>query len=187
MNDDLRYPIGHFEAPDALTLAHVEAWIDELEAFPAVLRAVVEDWSDERLAVPYRPGGWCTRQVVHHLADSHVNSYVRFKWALTEDRPTIKAYFEERWAELPDSNELPIAVSLDLLDALHGRWGALLRALDETALAREFVHPESGPVRLDVNIGIYAWHGRHHLAHITRLADREGWTATNAPERKRDA
>lgn len=176
MKDDLRYPIGLFEAPSVVSATQVVAWIDELVAFPAALRSVVGDWSDERLAVPYRPGGWCTRQVVHHLADSHVNSYVRFKWALTEDCPTIKAYFEDRWAELFDSSELPIAISLDLLDALHRRWAALLRSLDEVALARKFVHPESGPVRLDANIGIYAWHGRHHLAHITSLAEREGWT-----------
>jgi hypothetical protein len=115
------------------------------------------------------------RQVVHHLADSHLNSYVRFKWTLTEDRPTIKAYYEERWAELPDSAATPVTVSLSLLDALHGRWVTLLRGLGEDDLRREFVHPVSGPANLSTTIGLYAWHGRHHLAHITRLIEREGW------------
>jgi hypothetical protein len=116
------------------------------------------------------------REVVHHLADSHLNSFIRFKWALTEDRPTIKPYWEDRWAMLPDYAMTPASTSLQLLDALHARWVNLLRGLDAAALQREFVHPESGTIRLDVNIGLYAWHGRHHLAHITRLAEREGWT-----------
>lgn len=171
---DLRYPIGPFEAPESVTPEHVTAWVDEIAAFPARLRAVVEPLGEEQLDTPYRPDGWTVRQVVHHLADSHLNSLVRFKWGLTEERPTIKAYYEERWAELADY-AAPIELSLAWLDALHARWVTLLRALDSDQLAREFVHPDSGPVRLDVNIGVYAWHGRHHLAHVTSLIEREGW------------
>jgi hypothetical protein len=136
---------------------------------------VIEPLSPAQLDTPYRPGGWRVRQVVHHLADSHLNSFIRFKWALTEDRPAIKAYHEDRWAELPDYVDVPVETSLRLLDALHERWVALLRRLDAADLKREFLHPESGAVRLDVNIGVYSWHGRHHLAHITRLAEREEW------------
>ncbi len=172
---DLRYPIGTFESPGVVTVETVAAWIEAIEALPTQLRAVVEALRPERLEVPYRPGGWNSRQVVHHIADSHINSFVRFKWALTEDRPTIKAYFEERWAELPDVSAVPVEVSLRLIEALHARWVGLLRGLGPDDLQREFVHPESGAVRLDVNIGIYAWHGRHHLAHITQLAERQGW------------
>lgn len=114
-------------------------------------------------------------QVVHHLADSHLNSYIRFKWALTEEAPVIKAYWEDRWAELSDYRDTPIKVSLDLLENLHRRWCVLLRSLDSEDLRRIFVHPDSGPVTLEFNIGNYAWHGRHHLAHIQNLKDREGW------------
>ncbi len=170
----LKYPIGEFEPPAEVTGGQVEAWIREIERLPAELRALVEPLSPEQLDTPYRPGGWTVRQVVHHLADSHLNSLVRFKWALTEDRPTIKAYWEDRWAELADYAE-PIEVSLDLLDALHRRWVALLRSLGPEQLAREFVHPESGPVELAVNVGIYAWHGRHHRSHIENLLRRRGW------------
>jgi len=174
--DDERYPIGRFAAPAVVSRAQVQAWIDDIEQLPASLRSAVHLLTPEQLATPYRADGWRVQQVVHHLADSHMNSYIRFKWALTEERPTIKAYFEDRWAELPDYADVPIATSLQLLDALHQRWACFLRGLDARDLQREFVHPESGPVRLDVNIGIYAWHGRHHLAQITRLAAREGWT-----------
>ncbi len=176
-DEDLRYPIGRFTAPPDVTPAHVASWIDDIARLPADLRRVVAPLTPAQLDTPYRPGGWRVRQVVHHLVDSHVNSFIRFKWALTEDRPTIKPYFEDRWAELADTRETPVETSLTLLDALHERWVNLLRALGPAELHREFVHPESGVVRLDVNIGIYAWHGRHHLAHITRLARREGWTA----------
>jgi len=176
MDDErLRYPLGRFDAPAEVTPEQVTAWIDEIEAFPAALRAAVAPLSDEQLDTRYRPGGWTVRQVVHHVADSHMNSVIRFKWGLTEDRPTIKAYFEERWADLADVTEVPVAGAMDLCDALHRRWVGLLRALTPEQLAREFVHPDSGPVRLDINVGIYAWHGRHHLAHITELAKREGW------------
>lgn len=173
--EDMRYPVGRFAAPAQISLARVKAWIDELERLPAALRSVVEVLTPEQLETRYRPDGWRVRQVVHHLADSHLNSFVRFKWALTEERPTIKAYLEERWAELPDARDVPVEVSLRLLEALHERWVGLLRGLDAADWRREFVHPDSGPVRLDTNVGIYAWHGRHHLAHITHLVEREGW------------
>ena len=172
--DDLRYPIGRFSPPDPVTQEQVDAWIDDLAALPADLRRAVSGLTGERLDTPYRPGGWTVRQVVHHLADSHMNSVVRFKWALTEDRPVIKAYDEKGWATLPDCRE-PVALSLDLLDALHRRWTRLLRGLDRPQFQREFVHPASGPTTLAVTVGTYAWHGRHHLAHVERLIGREGW------------
>lgn len=172
----LRYPVGRFTMPEEPAAdAEVAAWIDEIERFPADLRAAVEPLTEEQLDSRYRPEGWTVRQVVHHCADSHANSFVRFKWALTEDEPTIKAYFEDRWAELEDYR-LPIAAGLDHLDALHARWVVLLRALGPDDLARGFTHPETGGrVRLDGNTAFYAWHGRHHLAHVTELARRSGW------------
>jgi hypothetical protein len=175
VTDELRYPIGPFVRPAVVSAPQLQAWIEDLERLPSALRALVERLSPEQLEIPYRPGGWRVRQVVHHLADSHMNSFIRFKWALTEPRPTIKPYLEARWAELPDSAHAPVGSSLDLLEALHRRWVDLLVRLGPTDLEREFVHPDSGPVRLDVNVGIYAWHGRHHLAHLSRLAEREGW------------
>ena len=171
---DLRYPVGKFSPPDPITPADVGAWTSDLEALPDDLRQAVCRLNDEQLDTPYRPGGWTVRQVVHHLPDSHLNSFLRFKWALTEDRPLIKAYDEGRWAELPDSRE-PVHDSLDLLDALHRRWVSLLSGLTPEQLQREFVHPDSGPVTLAETVGAYAWHGRHHLAHIQGLVDREGW------------
>jgi len=153
----------------------VNGWIDDIAALPADLRRVVSTLSERQLDTPYRPGGWTVRQVVHHLPDSHMNSFVRFKWALTERRPMIKAYDEKGWAVLPDYRG-PIADSLDMLKALHRRWVRLLRSLRWLELQREFVHPESGPSTLAVTIGAYAWHGQHHLAHIERLLEREGWS-----------
>jgi hypothetical protein len=173
--DELRYPIGRYEPPTVVGPGDVRQWIDEIEAFPATLRAVVDPLTPAQLETPYRPGGWRVSQVVHHLADSHMNSYLRFKWALTEDRPTIKPYAEERWAELHDSAATPVAVSLRLLEALHARWVVLLRGMSPEELKREFVHPESGTTRLESYVALYAWHGRHHGAHIVRLAEREGW------------
>ena len=171
---DLRYPIGKFSPPDPITPEDVGAWTSDLEALPDDLRQAVCRLNDEQLDTPYRPGGWTVRQVVHHLPDSHLNSFLRFKWALTEDRPLIKAYDEGRWAALPDSRE-PVENSLDLLDALHRRWASLLSGLTPEQLRREFVHPDSGPVTLAETVGAYAWHGRHHLEHILGLVDREGW------------
>ena len=171
---DLRYPIGQFEPPEPVTSEHVQAWIDDIATLPRDLRRTVESLSDSQLNTRYRPGGWTARQVVHHLPDSHINSYVRFKWALTEDRPTIKAYDEKAWARLPDCRG-SVDHSLDLLEALHRRWVNLLRSLTWLELQREFVHPDSGPSKLAVMVGAYAWHGRHHLAHIEQLVVRRGW------------
>ena len=141
----LRYPIGRFEPPPEIDQDQIEKWISDIEALPADLRRTVKGLTDAQLDTRYRPGGWTIRQVIHHLPDSHINSFIRFKWALTEDRPEIKTYFEDRWAELPDYSVTPVATSLDLLKALHRRWVALLRSLTQQDLDREFIHPEIRP------------------------------------------
>ncbi|ERI06264.1 YfiT family bacillithiol transferase [Aneurinibacillus aneurinilyticus] len=171
---DLRYPVGKFNHDGDLTSSLIESWIKEIEGAPALLRESVAGLGDEQLDTSYRPGGWTVRQVVHHLADSHINSYVRFKLALTEDNPTIKPYREEKWAELPDS-KMPIEVSLLLLESLHSRWVTLLRSLSPADLEKTFFYPDSGEIKVGLNIGIYAWHSRHHIAHITSLRERLGW------------
>lgn len=172
---DLRYPVGRFQMEGEITEEQRRQLIDEIAEAPAKLRAAVAGLSDEQLETPYRPEGWTVRQVVHHLPDSHLNSYTRFKLALTEDEPMIKPYDEGRWAELDDARHAPLEVSLALLDALHRRWVLLLRSLTPADAARTFRHPELGVVTLDRNIGLYAWHGRHHIAHITSLRERMGW------------
>ena len=173
---DLRYPVGRFTFPESSTPEQVEGWIEDIAAAPAALRAAVKGLSAAQIDTPYRPGGWTVGQVVHHLADSHMNAYTRFKLALTEETPTIKPYDEAAWATLEDSRTVPIQVSLDLLGALHIRWVALLRSLSPEQLRRDFRHPEKGrTLRLDVVLGLYAWHGRHHVAHVTALREREGW------------
>jgi uncharacterized damage-inducible protein DinB len=166
---DLRYPIGKFTFPETTTTEQRRAWIREIAEAPARLRAAVEGLSEEQLNAPYRPGGWTVRQVVHHLPDSHMNSYVRFKLALTEDTPTIKPYDEAFWAKLPDASRTPIETSIALLEALHVRWVPLLESITETNFMRAFRHPESGLIRLDQNLALYAWHGKHHVAHITSV------------------
>lgn len=172
----LQYPMGRFTAPESIDHLQVGQWIDALEALPGKVRSLVATWSDARLDTPYRPEGWTVRQVVHHLSDSHHNSYVRFKWALTEDSPVIKAYDEKGWAHLFDSRTAPVALSLDHLQAVHAKLVYLLRGLEPADLGRTFVHPEGMvATRLDENIGRYAWHGNHHLAHIRNLAARQGW------------
>jgi hypothetical protein len=164
---DPRFPIGPFErpaiAPDA---AARNAMIDEIETMPAVLRGVVGGLSPAQIETRYRPGGWTVRQVVHHLPDSHLNAYVRFKLALTEDTPAIKPYAEDKWAELPDSRTAPLGVSLDILDAVHKRWVILLRALTDADFKRAYSHPQMGIVSLDHALALYAWHGKHHTAHV---------------------
>jgi uncharacterized damage-inducible protein DinB len=149
-------------------------WIEEISAAPQHMREAVAGLSDSQLDTPYRPEGWTVRQVVHHVPDSHMNCWVRFKCALTEDEPAIKTYDEARWAELPDSKG-PIEVSLSLLEGLHTRWIELLDPLSEAQFHRTFVHPELGVRTLDQTLSLYAWHGRHHVAHITHLRDRMGW------------
>lgn len=173
--DPLRYPIGKFHPPDSITRELRDAWISELEGFPARLSALVLRLDDHILETPYRPGGWTVRQVVHHLADSHHNSYMRFKWALTEDVPLIKVYDEKAWAALPDAAQGPISLSLFHLEAVHMRLVYLLRELDAGQLLRRFRHPESGETTLLENIGRYAWHGNHHYAHIENLLISRGW------------
>ena len=175
MPDDLRYPIGKPEKPATVTDAHRRQWIGEIAAAPSLLRAAVGGLSDEQLDTPYRPGGWTVRQVIHHVPDSHLNAYIRFRWALTEDDPLIKAYNEKDWAELPDARTAPVEVSLALLDAVHARWMALLTTLSASDGARTLQHPEYGPMTVDDLLALYAWHGRHHAAHITALRARNGW------------
>ena len=172
---DLRYPIGPFKLESPLTAERRQLLINQIAEAPARMRAAVAGLSSEQLDMPYRPDGWMVRQVVHHVPDSHLNSYIRFKLALTEEEPTIKPYFEDRWAELYDSRHTPVAVSLDLLESLHRRWEVLLRSLDEKDFARTFRHPELGLLNLDKYVCLYAWHGRHHVAHITSLRERMGW------------
>jgi hypothetical protein len=165
----LRFPIGRFERPAALPLDDQArgALIGQIERAPAGLRAAVAGLTDAQLDTPYRPGGWTRRQVVHHVPDSHVNGYTRMRLAITEDRPTIKLYKEALWAELPDVRTVPVEVSLALLEALHIRWTAFLRGLTPADFQRTYVHPELGPTPIDVAVALYAWHGRHHTAHIT--------------------
>jgi hypothetical protein len=172
---DLSYPIGKFHFQRALTEDQKAALIGEIAETPAKLRAAVKGLSESQLDTPYRPGGWTVRQVTHHVPDSHMNAYVRFKLALTEDEPAIKAYEQQLWAELPDTKETPIEVSLAMLDSLHDRWVRLLRSITPEQWKRSFRHPELGLVTLERNLGIYAWHGKHHVAHITELRRREGW------------
>jgi len=174
-NSDLRYPVGKFEFPDAVSPGDRRIFVTEIAEAPARLRSAVRGLADEQLDTAYRPGGWTVRQVVHHVPDSHLNSYVRFRLTLTEDDPTIKAYFEDRWAELPDARTAPVEISLRLLECLHARWVGLLRSLDDAQWKRTFRHPVLGPVSLEKNAALYAWHGRHHVAHITSLRERMGW------------
>ena len=173
---DLRYPIGRFEHEGPVTDADLEEWLGQIEELPAQMRGAVAGLDDEQLDTRYRPGGWTLRQVVHHVPDSHVNAYVRFKWTLTEDEPVIKAYHEDRWAELADTQVVPVETSLDFLTSLHAKWVALMRSLTREELGRRFRHPETGKlVELAWMVGLYAWHGRHHLAHIQTTVSREGW------------
>ncbi|MFL6351308.1 MAG: YfiT family bacillithiol transferase [Bryobacteraceae bacterium] len=172
---DVRYPIGRYKPPREITAAHRTNWLNDLEELPALLKQSVKGLDDSQLDTPYRPDGWTVRQVVHHLPDSHLNSYSRFRFALTEEAPAIKSYDEAAWAELADAKTAPVEISLALLTALHERWVTLLRSLSETDLDRTLRHPEWGEISLDWMLGLYAWHGRHHVAHITSLRERESW------------
>jgi len=173
---DLKYPVGKFDFDAPIAEADHARLIDEIAATPAALRAAVTGLSRDQLETRYRPGGWTVKQVVHHVPDSHMNAYSRFKLALTEDEPTIKPYDEAKWAELPDSQKVAAEVSLRLVEAIHERWVPLLRSMDSADFRRGFRHPDHGRVlTLQQVLGLYAWHGRHHVAHITTLKDREGW------------
>lgn len=172
---DLRYPIGKFEFRAAAPAGARPQSIAILEAAPQRFREAVRNLTDVQLDTPYRPDGWTVRQVVHHVADSHINAYVRCRLALTEDEPIVKTYEEARWAELPDARALPVEVSLQLIAGLHQRWMALFRNLAPADFARAFRHPELGTMTIDATLALYAWHSRHHEAHITSLRGRSGW------------
>jgi hypothetical protein len=175
--DDPRYPIGRFQFDGDSTGARRQQWIEEIAAAPALLRQAVAGLTPAQLDTPYRENGWTVRQVVHHLPDSHLNAYTRIKLALTEDLPTIKPYEEARWAELPDALSGDIEPSLNLLEYLHQRWLLLLRQLKPTDFDRQFRHPEHGRIfKLAESLALYAWHGRHHVAHITSLRVRMRWS-----------
>jgi uncharacterized damage-inducible protein DinB len=172
---DLRYPIGKFTYNGPLPEDQKQKFLDEIAQAPANLRTAVKGLSDQQLDTPYRPEGWTVRQVAHHVPDSHLNAYIRFKLALTEEEPTIKPYAEDRWAKLHDTQATPVEVSLTMLDSLHDRWLRLLRSLQPEDWKLAFRHPELGLVTLEKNLALYAWHGRHHAAHITLLRERNGW------------
>jgi uncharacterized damage-inducible protein DinB len=172
--DDPRYPIGKFAYDPDFTAQKRAAWIRDITELPVRLREAVAGLSASRLDTPYREGGWTVRQVVHHLADSHMNSFIRFKLALTEGTPQIKPYDQKAWAELPDST-MDIACSLAVLDGLHARWTALLSAMTAEQMDRTFLHPESGTQKLERALQTYAWHCKHHVAHITKLRRKNGW------------
>jgi uncharacterized damage-inducible protein DinB len=173
--DDLRYPIGRFSPPASSLSGERTAHIDALRRLPALLLAAVSGLNDAQLDTPYRDGGWTVRQVVHHVADSHSYAFLRCRHALTEDWPTIKPYDEAAWANLADSRTQPVEVSLQLIAALHTRWVALLESLSEEEFQRGFLHPERGRQNLATAMALYAWHGRHHIAHIDGLRARRGW------------
>jgi uncharacterized damage-inducible protein DinB len=173
--EDLRYPVGKFDRNFETSEAARQGRIKTIAELPKYVHEAVADLDEAQLETPYRPGGWSVRQTVHHLADSHANSLIRFKLALTEDEPpTIRPYYEDRWAELDDSR-LPIDVSLKMLEALHTRWLVLLNSMAESDFQKKFIHPETGEWTLDAALALYAWHSRHHTAHITRLRERMGW------------
>lgn len=176
MLEKLKYPIGKLTIPTSITNKTIEEWILVIENFPVKLENLVKNLSDSQLDTVYRENGWTIRQVIHHCADSHINSYIRFKWSLTENTPLIKAYYEDKWAELFDSKSAPISLSLNQLKALHEKWVFLLKGLSINDLQKEFIHPEGNKsVSLAENIGIYAWHCNHHYAHINNLIVTKGW------------
>ncbi len=182
---DLQYPIGKFawnrSGEGSLpTEAERQQWLADIEEAPAQLRAAVAGLTDAQLDTPYRPGGWTVRQVVHHLADSHMNAYVRFRLALTENEPTVKPYDEKLWANLSDARTAPADISLSLLETLHQRWVRFLCSLKPEDFSRVFNHPEHGRVALEKNLVMYAWHGKHHIAHITSVRQRSGWLTAGA-------
>ena len=172
---DPRYPIGKFKFEGTTTDSQRNQFIEDIEQTPAALRAAIKNLDAKQVASPYRDGGWTVRQVVHHVPESHMNAYIRFKLALTEDEPTIKPYMEDRWAATGDVESTPLEVSLALLDPLHNRWVRLLRTMKAADWKRAFRHPEMGEVSLERSLALYAWHGKHHVAHITELRKRMGW------------
>ena len=174
MSEDLRFPIGKFSRENEITPELRRQFITEIAELPEILKSAVTDLNNEQLDTPYRPEGWTIRQTVHHVADSHLNSQIRFKLTLTEDVPTIRPYFEERWAELSDSR-LPIEPSIKIIEGLHNRWTTLLNSMSDNDFERKLIHPDSGEWTLSQMLALYAWHGKHHTAHITKLRERENW------------
>jgi len=175
MAQDLRYPIGEFDRSFEVSPSGRAERMATIRDLPQKMRDAIAGLSDEQLDTEYRPGGWTVRQTVHHVADSHANSIIRFKLALTEDEaPTIRPYYEDRWAELGDSR-LPIDVSLAMIDGIHGRWIALMESMSDEEFGKKFIHPETGEWTLDAALALYAWHSRHHTTHITSLRERNGW------------
>jgi uncharacterized damage-inducible protein DinB len=172
---DSRYPIGKFELPKNVTPELRQAAIDDIAATPAKVRAAVAGLSEAQLDTRYREGGWTVRQVVHHIADSHMNAYIRLRFALTENQPTIKPYDENNWANLEDARSAPVEVSLRLIEPLHERWVRLLHSVKTEQYARTMVHPDHGVRNLDWLLFLYSWHGKHHTAHITELRKQKGW------------
>ena len=175
---DPRYPIGKFTYSNPPDEAQRILFINTIEKTPAALRAAIKGLSPQQIETPYRDGGWSVRQVTHHVPESHMNAFIRFKLALTEEAPTIKPYMEDRWANLPDVQSTPLEVSLSLLDSLHNRWVHLLRSLTPQDWKRVFHHPELGTMPLEKNLALYSWHGRHHVAHITELRKKMGWSSS---------
>ncbi len=173
--EQLRFPIGRFDAKRPVSAADRPGLIEQIASAPAAFRSAVSGLDEAQLDAPYREGGWTLRQLVHHVPDSHMNAFIRFKWTLTEDVPQIKTYDEAAWATLPDVKNTPIETSLALLEHVHTRWVHLLRGLDDVDWARRLAHPEWGQLTLDTLLAMYAWHGRHHTAHVTALRERNGW------------
>ena len=173
-NENLRYPIGNFDKNIEVTPGHRAKFIQTIKDLPANITAAVKDLSDGQLDTEYRPGGWTVRQTVHHVADSHINSLCRFKLVLTEENPTIRPYYEDRWAELADS-KLRIDVSLKIIEGIHERWTVLLESMTDADFTRILVHPDSGAWTVEKFLALYAWHSRHHTAHILKLRERNDW------------
>jgi uncharacterized damage-inducible protein DinB len=174
MSDDLRFPIGKFDSKIEVTPEIRQKYIQTIKDLPENVERAIADLNDEQLDTPYRPEGWTVRQTVHHVADSHLNSYCRFKLALTEDVPTIRPYYEDRWAELKDSG-MPIDVSMKIIQGVHARWANLLDSMSDEDFQRKLNHPETGEWTLEKFLGLYDWHCKHHTAHITTLRERNGW------------
>jgi hypothetical protein len=175
MTEDLRYPVGKFSKPTSYSDAARSKDIASIAELPANLRRAVAGLDEGQLNTPYRPDGWTVRQVVHHVADSHMNAYIRTRFLLTSDNPTIMPYPEAVWAKLADASTMPVDPSLSLLDGMHARWSTLLRSLEPAQFSRTLMHPENGTMTLDHVVAMYGWHSRHHTAHITGLRTRSGW------------